>query len=89
MKISHFLILAVVLAYLDKRSSAANQLSPVDSAYQREVAQFGAMQGTNFTNSVWDSASGQPGYMFGTVPAPGGASVGTSFDPYASYVGQM
>ncbi|WP_250479118.1 MULTISPECIES: hypothetical protein [unclassified Caballeronia] len=88
MKIEHFLLLAVALVWFDKRQQKANAIAPIDAAYAREAAQFAAMDGTNFTNSVWDATSGQPGYMFGTsVPAPGGASLGTTFDPYASYVG--
>jgi hypothetical protein len=90
MKIETFLLLAVALVWYERRQKALNAPSAVDAVYERERAQFAAMGGTDFTNSVWDATSGQPGYMFGTVPAPGGVSLGTAtFDPYASYAGHV
>jgi len=62
--------LVVYVGWRYQRSHAGT--SAVDGVYAREAATFANMDGTNFTNSVWDATSGQPGYMFGTVPAPGG-----------------
>jgi hypothetical protein len=81
MKITHFLLLAVALVWFDKRHvNAMNNQSPVDRVWNTEAATFGQMNGTNFTNSVWDAQSGQPGYMFGTVPAPGGTATMGNWD---------
>lgn len=92
MKITHFLLLAVALVWFDKRTQTnamANQ-SPVDRMWNTEAATFGQMNGTNFTSSVWDATSGQPGYMFGAVPAPGGSSVmGTYDNTNVAMVGHM
>jgi len=63
------LALVVYVGYRYQRSHSGT--SAVDSVYAREAGTFANMDGTNFTQSVWDSVSGQPGYMFGTVPAQG------------------
>lgn len=62
--------LVIYVGYRYQRSHSGT--SAVDSVYAREANQFANMDGTNFTQSVWDAQSGQPGYMWGTVPAPGG-----------------
>jgi hypothetical protein len=69
-----FLLLGLViyLGYRYQRSHSGT--SAVDTVYSREAAGFANMDGTNFTQSVWDATSGQPGYMWGTVPAQGGLS---------------
>lgn len=64
--------LVVYVGYRYQRSHSG--MSAVDSVYAREAATFATMDGTNFTRSVWDPVNGQPGYMFGTVPAQGGLS---------------
>jgi hypothetical protein len=93
MKITHFLLLAVALVWFDKRNQNANayaNTSAVDRVYSAEAATFGQMNGTNFTASVWDAQSGMPGYMFGAVPAPGGAGVmGTYDNTNVSMVGHL
>ncbi|MFM0741792.1 hypothetical protein PQQ51_31565 [Paraburkholderia xenovorans] len=66
------LALVVYVGYRYQRSHSGT--SAIDSVYAREASQFATMDGTNFTRSVWDSTSGQPGYMWGTVPAQGGLS---------------
>jgi len=64
------LALVIYVGYRYQRSHYGT--SAVDGVYAREAAQFANMDGTNFTQSVWDAQSGMPGYMFGNVPAPGG-----------------
>jgi hypothetical protein len=66
------LALVIYVGYRYQRSHSGT--SAVDNVYAREAAMFATMDGTNFTRSVWDPVNGQPGYMFGTVPAQGGLS---------------
>lgn len=75
MKTDHLIALFAVLWAWDRYNRSHTGMAAIDSAYANEVTHFAAMEGTNFTNSYWDPVSGQPTYMFGTVPAPGGAAV--------------
>jgi hypothetical protein len=69
------LLLVALVVYAGYRYQRSHRgTSAVDGVYAREAATFANMDGTNFTQSVWDATSGQPGYMFGTVPAQGGLS---------------
>jgi hypothetical protein len=68
--------LVVYVGYRYQRSHSGS--SAVDNVYAREAMQFRNMDGTNFTRSVWDPVNGQPGYMWGTVPAQGGLSTQAS-----------
>ncbi|MDR5739489.1 hypothetical protein [Caballeronia sp. LZ016] len=68
-----FLGAVIYLGWLYQRSHSGT--SALESAYQRELETFALNDGTNWTQSVWDASSGQPSYMFGTVPAQGGLSV--------------
>lgn len=81
MKTNHMIALFVVLWAWDRYNRSHSGVSAIDSAYNVEQNNFAAMEGTNFTNSVWDPVSGQPGYMFGDVPAPGGRAVMGNLDP--------
>lgn len=73
MKTSHMIALFVVLWAWD-RHNQSQSAPPVNTAINTELGNFTTMQGTNFTNSVWDPVSGQPAYQFGTVNAPGGTA---------------
>ncbi|RQQ65543.1 hypothetical protein [Burkholderia stagnalis] len=75
MNTKDFLFLGAVIYIGWRWQRSHSGVSAVDKAYATDAAQFAGMAGTNFTNSVWDAASGQPSYMYGTVPAPGGLSV--------------
>ncbi|MBR8254347.1 MULTISPECIES: hypothetical protein [Burkholderia] len=78
MKTDHLIALFVVLWAWDRHNRSAagpSAWSAAQAAFQREEANFAAMEGTNFTQSLWDPVSGQPAYMFGTIDAPGGDSV--------------
>ncbi|CAG4928245.1 hypothetical protein [Paraburkholderia saeva] len=81
------LALVVYVAYRYQRSHSGT--SAVDKVYATEANTFATMDGTNFINSVWDSTNGQPGYMFGTVPAPGGLAVTPGQPQYSSIFGHM
>jgi hypothetical protein len=72
------LLLVALVVYVGYRYQRSHRgSSAVDNVYAREAAMFATMDGTNFTQSVWDPVNGQPGYMFGTVPAQGGLSTQT------------
>jgi hypothetical protein len=75
MKTSHLLLIAggVYLAYRYQNSHHGQ--SAVDRVVARESGVIAGLNGTNFTNSYWDAASGQPGYMFGPLLVPGGTAV--------------
>ncbi|PMS38471.1 hypothetical protein [Trinickia symbiotica] len=75
MKAEHWIALILVLYVADRYNRSHYGMSAVDAATQAELSNFAAMEGTNFTNSVWDPLSGQPAYQFGTISAPGGAAV--------------
>ncbi len=77
MKTDHMIALFVVLWAWDRHNRSAggpSAWSAAQDAFKKEEQNFAALEGTNFTNSLWDSASGQPAYMFGTIDAPGGDS---------------
>ena len=75
MKNDHLFALLVVLWLWDEYNKSHQGISAFDSAYKKELSNFQALEGTNFTNSVWDPVSGQPSYQFGVIDAPGGDSV--------------
>lgn len=81
------LALVIYVGYRYQRSHSGS--SAIDNVYAREAAMFSSMDGTNFTRSVWDSTSGQPGYMWGTVPAQGGLSTQSGGDAYSTIFGHM
>lgn len=91
MKTDHLIALFVVLWAWDRHNRSAagpSAWSAAQAAFQREEANFSAMEGTNFTNSLWDPVSGQPAYMFGTIDAPGGDSV-TAQQSFTGAFGHM
>jgi hypothetical protein len=74
MKQHHWLVLGV-LVYVAYRFNQSRQgTTALDRTYAAEAASIAAMNGTNFTRSLWDPVSGQPTYMFGTVPVASGTS---------------
>lgn len=75
MKIDHLLILAAGVYLVYRYQNSHNGQSAIDRVVARESTQIAGMNGTNFTNSYWDAASGQPGYMFGPLLVPGGTAV--------------
>lgn len=75
MKNNHLIALLVVLWAVDRYNRSHYGTSAIDTAYTNEVDNFTAMEGTNFTNSLWDPISGQPTYQFGSIDAPGGDGV--------------
>lgn len=83
------LLLALVIYVGYRYQRSHNGTSVVDQVWMREAANIGAMNGTNFIQSVWDPVSGQPGYMFGAVPAPGGTAVTPNAPQYSSIFGHM
>lgn len=88
MKKEHWIAFAVALYVIDRFNRSHLGMSAVDSVAQNEMASFAAFNGTNFTNSVWDPASGQPAYQFGEIDAPGGASV-MGQQSFAGAIGHM
>ncbi|HDR9360456.1 TPA: hypothetical protein QDB44_006425 [Burkholderia vietnamiensis] len=77
MKTDHMIALFVVLWAWDRHNRSHAGTSAWVQAqqnFQAAETSFSALAGTNFTNSLWDSASGQPAYMFGAIDAPGGDS---------------
>jgi hypothetical protein len=70
-----FLFLGVVILLGWRYQRSHQSTSVVEQIYAGEAANFVTLAGSNFTQSVWDAQSGQPSYMWGTVPAQGGLSV--------------
>ncbi|WP_042301731.1 hypothetical protein [Paraburkholderia kururiensis] len=75
MKTDHLIAFFVLMYAWDRYNRSHDSVSAIDRATNTELAQFAAFNGTNFTNSLWDTASGQPAYQFGTINVPGGDSV--------------
>ncbi|WP_250479013.1 MULTISPECIES: hypothetical protein [unclassified Caballeronia] len=77
MHTKEFLLLAAVIYVGWRYQRSHSGCSAIDRVYASEAASFNSLVGTNFTNSLWDSASGQPSYMYGAVPTAvqGGLSV--------------
>jgi hypothetical protein len=75
MKTDHLIALFVVLWAVDAWSKSHAGTSAYDAQFKQNLANFQALEGTNFTNSVWDPVSGQPAYQFGSIYAPGGDGV--------------
>jgi hypothetical protein len=72
---NEFLFLGAVIYLGWRYRRSHHSTSAIDYAYNQDAQQFAQMAGSNFTQSVWDASSGQPSYMWGAVPAPGGLSV--------------
>lgn len=75
MKRDHLIALFVVLWAWDRYNRSHTGMSAIDTAYGIEMNNLAALEGTNFTNSLWDPVSGQPAYQFGAIDAPGGEGV--------------
>lgn len=84
---TEWIALIAALWAWDRYNRSHSGMSAIDSATQNELGNFAAAEGTNFTNSVWDPYSGQPGYQFGAIYAPGGAGL-TAAD-YTGAFGHM
>lgn len=74
MKNEHLLVLAVVVYGLYRYSRSHQATTALDKTYATEASSIAAMDGTNFTRSLWDPVSGQPAYMFGDVPVQSGTA---------------
>lgn len=74
MKTSH-LVAAFVVLWAWERYNKQNAVQPYDAAFKQAMSNFQAMEGTNFTQSLWDPVNAQPSYMFGAVPIPGGDGI--------------
>jgi hypothetical protein len=70
-----FLALGAVIWIGYRYQRSHRSTSVVEQIYANEAQNFVGLAGSNFTQSVWDAQSGQPSYMWGTVPAQGGLSV--------------
>ncbi|MFX1803528.1 hypothetical protein PWR66_07730 [Paraburkholderia sp. A1RO-5] len=75
MKLEYWIAGAVLLWAWDAHNRSQQGNASYMTQFQQQVRNFQALEGTNFTNSLWDPVSGQPAYMFGTINAPGGDSV--------------
>jgi hypothetical protein len=62
--------LGLLVLLMWKRSDSGGSIDAVQQMANQEAATLAALGGTNWTQSIWDSVNGQPGYMFGTVPVP-------------------
>lgn len=83
MKNEHWIVLGLLVWGVYRYNRSHQGQSGVDKATATEAAAIRSMDGTNFTQSLWDPVSGQPAYMFGTVPVPSGT------DPYFRTMGPM
>jgi hypothetical protein len=72
MKTEHWIVLGLVVWGVHRYNQSHQGQGGLDKAAATEAAAISAMDGTNFTQSLWDPVSGQPAYMFGTVPVPSG-----------------
>lgn len=72
MKQHHWLLLGLLVYGVYRFNKSQQGTTALDSTYAKEAASIASMNGTNFTRSLWDPVSGQPAYMFGTVPVPSG-----------------
>lgn len=72
MKNEHWIVLGLIVWGVHRYNRSHQGVSAIDKTAATEGAAIGAMDGTNFTRSLWDPVSGQPAYMFGTVPVPSG-----------------
>lgn len=70
MKEHHWIVLGVLVYTAYRWNQSQSGTNALAKAYANEAAALKAMDGTNFTQSLWDPVSGQPAYMFGTVPVP-------------------
>ncbi|OJY20756.1 hypothetical protein [Pandoraea sp. 64-18] len=68
MKLEYWVIGLIGLAYVDARRRA-QQANATPLAFNNSVTDS-IYAGSNFTNSIWDAASGQPGYQWGSISAP-------------------
>ncbi|EON15322.1 hypothetical protein [Pandoraea sp. SD6-2] len=80
MKLEYWVIGAIGLLYLDARQRA-RQASATPLAFNNSVTDS-IYAGSNFTNSIWDAASGQPGYQWGSINAPN--TINTYQDVFAA-----
>lgn len=85
-KIEWLVFVAALWAW-DRHNRSQMGGSAIDRMVRIEGGQLAAMNGTNFTASLWDPVSGQPAYMFGAIDAPGGAGI-TATD-YSGAFGHM
>jgi hypothetical protein len=74
MKNAHWIVLGLAVWGIYRFNKSHEGVSAIDSTYATEAASVAAMDGTNFTRSLWDPVSGQPAYMFGTVPVQSGTA---------------
>ena len=72
MKKEHWLLLGLAVWCVYKWDRSQQGTSALDTSYANEAATLSTADGTNWTQSLWDPTSGQPAYMFGTVPVPSG-----------------
>lgn len=74
MKNHHWIVLGLIVYGVYRFNKSQQGTSALDKTYANEAATLSAMDGTNFTKSLWDPVSGQPAYMFGTVPVQSGTA---------------
>lgn len=83
MKNEHWILLGLLVWGVYRYNQSHQGQGGLDRATATEAAAMSAMDGTNFTRSLWDPISGQPAYMFGNVPVQSGT------DPYFRTMGPM